>query len=511
MHFVSKINPSLGNRFCAILIAIFVLLLEIALPIKAQTTVEQIEALLAEYHKYGLFNGSVLISEGGKLLYKGGFGKANRDWNIPNTADTKFRIGSTTKQFTAALVLSLVEDGKLELKGTVLDYLPDYPEEQGKQISIHQLLTHSSGIPSYTTPDFMSNEVRNPFTPDSLLALFADLELQFKPGTKWAYSNSGYILLGAIIEAVTQKPYAEVLRQRILSPLGLKDTGYDHYNEVLQKRATGYVRTPAGYERAPYLDTSVPYSAGMLHSTVEDLYKWDQLLYSNGPFLQKETKDLLFTPHITLPEGMAEQVGLPPSYGYGWFVGNVPVGDDTIKVIEHGGNIFGFATGFWRMPEGHNTVIIMDNSFSREVRNIGKGIISILYGYTATEPKEPVSNFLHEIIKAEGIETAKIRYKQLFETRPDKYNFQETELNKLGYYYMNTGEMEWAIEVLKLNTESYPKSANSYDSLGEAYMKVGDNVKAIENYKKSLEINPDNTNALRMIEHLEGEMNKIDS
>jgi hypothetical protein len=271
------------------------------------------------------------------------------------------------------------------------------------------------------------------------------------------------------------------------------------------------VRTPAGYERAPYLDTSIPYSAGMLYSTVEDLYKWDQLLYSNGPFLQKETKALLFKPHIALPEGMAEQVGLPPYYGYGWFVGNVPVGDTTVKIIEHGGSIFGFATGFWRMPEDHNTVIIMDNSSSREVRNIGKGIISILYGDTAAEPKEPVSSFLHKIIQAEGIEAAKIKYKHLFETRPDVYNFQEAELNKLGYYYLNNDKMKWAIEVLKLNTESYPKSANVYDSLAEAYMKAGKIDKAIENYKKSLELNPDNANARRMIEHLDEETQKRDS
>lgn len=501
-----KMSRSFGHRFFPILITIHVLLLEISLPVKAQTKIEQIDTLLTEYHEYGLFNGSVLISEDGELLYKKGFGKANRDWNIPNTADTKFRIGSTTKQFTAALVLSLVEAGKLDLDATVSDYLPDYPEEQGNQITIHHLLTHSSGIPSYTTPTFMSDEVRDPFTPDSLLALFADLDLQFKPGTRWAYSNSGYILLGAIIESVTQKPYAEVLRQRILAPLGLNNTGYDHYSEIIPKRAAGYVQTPAGFKRAPYLDTGVPFSAGMLYSTVEDLYKWDQLLYEKGPFTQEETKTLLFTPHIALPEGMADRVGLPPYYGYGWFVGKIPMGDDSVKIIEHGGSIFGFSTGFWRMPDDHNTVIIMDNSSSDEVRNLGKGLISILYGEAAEKPKEPVSGFLHKLIQAKGVETAKTSYKQLFETGAGRYNLQEDELNKLGYYYLNHGKIEWAIEVLKLNTESYPGSANTYDSLAEAYMQAGENAKALKNYRKSLEMNPDNANARRMIEHLEGEM-----
>jgi CubicO group peptidase (beta-lactamase class C family) len=204
-----KLKPTCHNTFrcCRIFLVLLMLTVASVFPAVAQSQREQIINLLNAYHEYGLFNGAVLVAKDGEVLFKGGFGDANKSWNIPNTADTKFRIASTTKQFTAALALKLVEKGKLELEGRVSEYLADYPPEQGNKVTVHHLLSHTSGIPSYTTPAFMSNEVRDPFTTDSLIALFSGLELQFEPGSRWSYSNSGYILLGAIIEAVTGKSY----------------------------------------------------------------------------------------------------------------------------------------------------------------------------------------------------------------------------------------------------------------------------------------------------------------
>lgn len=494
-------NWKLNNcSYCCRTLSLFlVLTMILAYSAEAQGQRDQVEEILNAYHDQGLFNGSVLVAKKGEVIFKGGFGEADKSWNIPNSTDTKFRIASSTKQFTAALILKLVEEGELELKGKVTDYLADYPPEQGNKITIHHLLSHTSGIPSYTTPAFMANEVRDPFTPDSLVGLFSALELQFEPGSRWSYSNSGYILLGAIIEAVTGKPYQNVLQEYILNPLGLTQTGYDNYRDIVTHKATGYINTPGGFERAPYLDTSVPYSAGMLYSTVEDLFKWDRLLYSEKVFNKKETKALLFKHHAAIPKAMTEQFNLPPHYGYGWFTGQVPVDGDTVTMIEHGGNIFGFSTGFWRMPDERNTVILMDNTSSREVRNLGHALISILYNKEPQYPRKPIGKELFKMIDEEGISAAKERYKTLWDDHREGYNFEESQLNTLGYYYLQNDKVEYAIAVFKLNLLTYPKSANGYDSLGEAYMKAGMKDKAIESYRKSLELNPNNKNAQKLL------------
>ena len=420
-----------------------------------QNQADKIKSFLQKYHEYGLFNGAALVAKDGEIILKEGFGEANMSWNIPNTPQTKFRISSTTKQFTAAIILTLVEDGLLELDGKITNYLPDYPKDQGGQITIHQLLTHTSGIPSYTSPVFMSDQVRDPFEPDSLVALFSDLELQFEPGTRWTYSNSGYVLLGKIIEAVTGKSYDQFLREQLLDPFELNHTGYDHFASVIQGKASGYIQTPSGYEHAPYLDTTVPYSAGMLYSTIEDLYKWDQLLYGQGPFENPSTKSLLFDQHIPLPEGLPAQANLPPYYGYGWFTGPVPIADDTVQVVEHGGNIFGFSTGFWRIPDDRNTIILLDNSSTDKIREIGKGVKLILYGRTPPDPKQQVSSVMYNLIAKNGFDAAKTHYQEISESDSDRYDLSESQLNILGYYYLNNDRIETAIEVFKLNAERF--------------------------------------------------------
>jgi CubicO group peptidase (beta-lactamase class C family) len=264
----------------------------------AQDKVTKIDQLVALHAKYGQFNGAVLVVDNGKVIYKKGFGLANMEWNIPNAPDTKFRLGSITKQFTATLILQLVEQGKIKLDGKLVDYLPDYRKDTGSKVTIHHLLSHTSGIPSYTAlPGFFENVSRNPFTVDEFVKKYASGDLEFEPGTKFVYNNSGYFLLGAIIEKVTGKPYEQVIKQNIFDPLGMKNSGYDHWGTILNKRATGYTKTAAGYDTAPYLDMSIPYAAGSLYSTVEDLYLWDQALYGEK-VLSAKSKELLFKPNL---------------------------------------------------------------------------------------------------------------------------------------------------------------------------------------------------------------------
>ena len=233
----------------------------------AQDHFKKVDELLKQYYDLGLFTGSVLVSDRGKI-YEKGYGLANREWDIPNAPDTKFRLGSITKQFTATLILQLVEQGKIKLDGHITDYLPDYRKDTGDKVTIHNLLTHTSGIPSYTErPDYASDISRNTFTPADFVKKYASGDLEFEPGTKFSYDNGGYFILGAIVEKITGKPYEQVLKERIFDPLGMSDTGFDHLETILPKRATGYSKNPTGFVNSSYVDMSVPYAAGSLYSS----------------------------------------------------------------------------------------------------------------------------------------------------------------------------------------------------------------------------------------------------
>jgi len=273
------------TRYLATVLFAATLLITSAGFASAQDHFAKIDTLLKQYSDYGLFQGSVLVSDHGKV-YEKGFGLANKEWDIPNAPDTKFRLGSVTKQFTATLILQLVEQGKIKLDGKITDYLPDYRKDTGDRVTIHNLLTHTSGIPSYTSrPDFMSEISRNPYSVTDFVKKFASDGLEFEPGTKFSYDNGGYFILGAIIEKVTGKTYEQNLREKIFDPLGMTDSGYDHSEIILAKRATGYGKMPTGFVNSAYMDMSLPYAAGSLYSTVRDLYKWDRALYTDRVLL----------------------------------------------------------------------------------------------------------------------------------------------------------------------------------------------------------------------------------
>jgi len=244
----------------------------------AQSKIDKIDKLIQAYHDLGQFSGTALVAEKGKVIYKKGFGMANIEWNIPNQPDTKFRLGSVTKQFTAMLILQLVAEGKIDLEGDLSDYLPYYRKDVGEKVTVHHLLTHTSGIPSYTGLPIFQNISRDPYGVDEFVQKYCSGDLEFEPGSKFAYNNSGYFLLGAIIENVTGETYEKMLQERIFKPLGMKNSGYDHHDTIIPNRATGYDRTFDGYANSPYLDMSLPYAAGSLYSTVEDLFIWDQAL-----------------------------------------------------------------------------------------------------------------------------------------------------------------------------------------------------------------------------------------
>jgi CubicO group peptidase (beta-lactamase class C family) len=458
----------------------------------AQTKAKKIDEMMSLYQQYRLFNGSVLVAENGKVIFKKGYGFADMEWNIPNDSDTKFRLGSITKQFTSMLIMQLVEKGQIKLDGKLADYLPYYRKDTGEKVTIHHLLTHTSGIPSYTgLPRFFQDVSRNPYSVEEFITKYCSGDLEFEPGSTNRYNNSGYFLLGAIIEKVTGKTYEAVLKEKIFDPLSMKNTGYDHHESILPKRAAGYEKSFDGFVNAAYLDMSLPYAAGALYSTTEDLYLWDQALYTEK-LLSQKYKDIMFTPFLS-------------DYAYGWGVRKTPIEGrkDSLMTIAHGGGINGFSTLITRLIDDKHLIVLLNNTGGTNLGEMTQGIINILYDKPFQPPKQSIAETLFKTILEKNIDAALKQYHELKQAKKDSYNFRETELNNLGYQLIAKGKIKEAIEILKLNVEAYPDAFNTYDSLGEAYLINGDKELAIQNYKKSLELNPKNSGAVEALKKLE--------
>ena len=471
------------------------LCLLVASNVFAATHAEKIDALLAEYNKQRSFNGAALVAEHGSVILRKGYGLANMEWQIPNAPDTKFRLGSITKQFTSMVIMQLAGEGKIRLDEKITRYLPQYRKETGDRVTVRHLLTHTSGIPSYTgIPGFFQNISRNPFGVDAFIKEYASGNLEFEPGSHWAYNNSGYFLLGAIIEKVTHKTYAEAVSERIFEPLGMKDSGYDRFATVLPRRATGYVLTPNGYENAPYLDMSIPYAAGSLYSTVDDMYKWDRALYTDK-LLSAELKATMFTPVLE-------------NYAFGWIVRPMKLDDQKTEAatIAHNGGINGFNTLEIRMPDTQDLVVLLDNtSRGDKLDAAARGIIDILHDLDAPGPKASIADELLKTLTVGDARQAIARYRELKAKSEQLYDFSEQELNRLGYAMLQRGRVNDSVDLFLLNVEEHPQSANVYDSLAEAYLSNGERELAVQNYEKSLTLDPSNINAAMMLKKLKGQ------
>ena len=293
---------------------------------------------VADHH----FMGTVLVARGNQALFSKGYGSADLEWDIPNTPNTKFRLGSVTKQFTAASILLLEERGKLHVGDPVKKYLPDASAAWDK-ITIFHVLTHTAGLPNFTGfPDYMKL-APFPTTAAELVARFRDKPLDFEPGEKWNYSNSGYVLLGYLIEKITGDSYEKFVRENLFALLGMKDSGYDSNTAIIAHRASGYAYGPNGFENAGFVHMSIPHGAGALYSTTEDLWKWEQGLFG-GKVLQATSLDKMTTPFKN-------------NYAFGLEV-NTTGGR---KVIEHGGGIQGFNTALAYYPDDKLTVVVLRN------------------------------------------------------------------------------------------------------------------------------------------------------
>lgn len=294
--------------------------------------------------------GTAIIVQDGKVLYHKGFGKANLELDVDMQAGHIFRIGSITKQFTAAAILKLAEKGKLSLEAPVTKFLPDYPT-RGHTITVHHLLNHTSGIKSYTEMEKWDAEARRrDFTPREMIDYFKDEPMDFAPGEEFRYNNSGYFLLGYIIQKASGQPYDAYLRETFFEPLGMKHTIYGHNAPVVPGRVAGYQPSPfGGYQNADYLSMTQPYAAGSLLSNVEDLSTWYHAVAA-GKVISVASRELAHTP-TTLNDGEVQQ------YGYGWSLGE----QEGSAFWGHGGGINGFATASRYFPEEKLFVAVFSN------------------------------------------------------------------------------------------------------------------------------------------------------
>ncbi len=331
-----------------------------------------LDTLMDAYVKVLGFNGTVLVATKGSVIFEKGYGYKNKNTNARNDSNTIFQIGSITKQFTSAIILQLLEQNKLSLQDSLTKFIPDYPN--GGKITIEHLLTHTAGVYNYTNDvNFMVNETAHPINRDSLVNRFKYKPLDFAPGQKFSYSNSGYILLGYIIEKVTGQPYFQVVRQRIFQPLHMEHSGFDFTHLVSPDKAIGYT-SPDSTTPASIVDSSVSFAAGAIYTTVGDLYKWDRALRA-GRIISPASQEKAYTPHLA-------------QYGYGWMIGTL----HGKKVVEHGGAITGFVSDIRRIPEDGTCIVVLDNQPNdADPTKISRDIAAILDGKDVKLPASKIA------------------------------------------------------------------------------------------------------------------------
>jgi len=327
------------------------------------SSAQKLDELMQAYANQGKFSGSVLVARQGKILLDKGYGYRNDKDSSANDPHTVFQIASVTKQFTSTVILKLIELKKLSLTDKLSQFYPGYPH--GDSITIEHLLTHTSGLWDYTRDEeLMRTQTLRSIGRSEMISAFRDQPLDFAPGTNWGYSNSGYFLLGCIIEQVTGMPYEKAVRQYIFEPLKMQHSGFDFIHFSTKDKAVGYKVDSAGKRSvpAPVVDSTVPFAAGSIYSTVEDLYLWHQGLQQYR-IVGKELMQKAYKP-------------VKNNYGYGWIIDSL-YGK---RMVSHSGGIFGFRSDLARVPEDDVCVILLCNMEIPGLGNITRRMLAALYG-----------------------------------------------------------------------------------------------------------------------------------
>ena len=476
------------------LLPLFFVLLLVTLFEKASAQSQQsteIDQIFQKFYEYTAFQGAVLVADRGEVVYQRAFGQANREWSVPNTLDTRFNIASVSKQFTAVLILRLVDAGLLHLDQPIATYLPEYRADIGRRVTLHQLLTHQSGIPNYTSlPYVWSDSLTQRYTTEDLIRRFGSLDLEFEPGAHYRYSNTGYLLLAAIAERVTGEPFEVLLSQRVLAPLGLQHTGVDNRSALVEKRAFGYEKTTQGYRPVAGMYMKNLQGAGNLYSTVGDLFRWDRAWYRHELLSKKEVK--------TLEKAYTEAnaTWIPPytsTYGYGVALAEIPLTKKkSVSMVFHSGHIKGFSSFCARFPEDQQAVIMLSNTggvSTARMNAVTVEVLKVLHGLPHTLPERNLADDLYQVIDQEGIAAAVTYYHQLRNAFPYEFENSQAQLAALGQRLQQEGDLGSAVVIFQLNSDVHPHWS-TYFQLAEACVQFGEPENGERYYQQSLFLNP---------------------
>ncbi len=413
---------------------------------------DKLDGLMNEYMKMEMFSGVVLLAKDGNAVYKKAFGYA--DWNskTANSTETLFNICSLNKVFTHSMILQLQNEGKLNVNDALGKYLSIYSDDIGNKITIQMLLDMKAGLGDYLEDPEYNKDPSKFKTVNDYLELIKKEPLLFEPGTDRQYSNSGFAVLGGVIEIVTGKSYTDNLKERFFTPLGMNSTYYKQSGEKLTNSASATMLTYNGNKISREQETS-PSPAGGMYTNAEDMLKFDNELRKTN-----------------IMGSLIARAGGSP----GW----------NSVLIEYN--------------DGY-TLIVMSN-FSHVSEEIEKRFRMILQGKDYPKPDLLPEMKFYSLLKSGGADELEENFKSILEKNHLEYN--DNHLNMFGYGLMQNGELDLAIAVFKLNVKLFPQISNVYDSMGEAYMNKGNKDLAIENYKKALELNPQNQNSKRMLDKL---------
>ncbi len=460
-------------------------------PCFAQSKKEKMDEIMKTYHDYNMFDGSVLVSENGKIVYEAAFGMANREWNIPNTTDTKFMIGSVSKPITALLTLIQVQNGLLDLDKTIENYLPEFSGKPAAKVTIRQLLSHTSGIPNYDIiKDFFPRISRQNFSREDYIKIFMDSSLAFEPGTKYLYSSWGYFTLGYILERVTGKSYAALMKEDIFDKIGMNNSGSYFHTQIVNKRASGYDYSLGGYTSGDFRDQSNTMGTGDLYSTVDDIFKLDRAI-SNNTLLNKKLTEEMLTP------GMR-----PAQYGLGWFnkmFKYTPT--DSVASNFHLGSTEGFISFVRRIPSTNSLIVILCNSAPTDFFGITENLGKVLYD-KPVHLKQPVHKVMEKLIAEQGAVKALEAYKSM-KTDTAHFYIDWISMNFLAEELLTLKRYDDARIISENNAAEFPRYDLVMVTMGNIYLALNRKSDAAIFYKKALALNPDYEEAKNRLKEIE--------
>ena len=446
----------------------------------AQNKTAELDKLMNQAHANGIFNGTILVAENGKVIYRKAFGYANKETKQLLKPEFCFDLASVSKQFTAMGIMILKERNKLSYDDKIMKYFPEFPA-YGKDITVRNLLNNISGMPNY---EAFAN--KDNLTNAEILKIIEEREVSdANIGEQYVYNNAGYVMLGLIIEKVSNMSLAEFLKENIFRPLKMKNTLVGDTPKIdLKNRALGYSVI------GELDDFEVGHTgSGNMFSNVDDLFLWDQALYTEK-LVSKKTIEEAFTP-VVLNNGSLS------NYGFGWFL------TPEKKSVNHSGSRFGYRNFIMRDLDKKNTYIWLTNAgnaIPKEIMNVA--IENILASKPYEIPKITVISEFQKALEINSVDDAITKTAKSIQSNPNLFMIDDAAINELGYKYLTDKKLAGAFAIFKFNVALNPNSSNVYDSLGEIYLLQKDTINAIENYKKSVALNPDNANALKLLKKL---------